>query len=62
MPVITQERFDKLYGATEKEGGYWVVPTSCACCKVCWLITRGRKAGYCVWNGPYRGYIEVKDG
>lgn len=33
-------------------------PITCACCKKCWLDLR---TGYCIYGGPYTGYIKVSE-
>lgn len=65
----TKPIWDELYSyGTIWEKRAWVIPWSCECCKSCWLRTNeygqpiklGDKIK-CVWDGPYKGYIEVLD-
>ena len=33
-----------------------VAPYSCACCTKCWIITKGKAKGSCIYGGPFDGY------
>ena len=38
--------------------GVQVIPADCACCKRCWMRIDGRYKGYCIYGGPYTGFIQ----
>lgn len=38
-----------------------VIPHKCPVCRKCWLVVYGRNAGKCVYGGPYRGYLELRE-
>lgn len=40
-----------------------VIPTSCACCRSCWLFVASRKGiknGMCPYGGPFHGDERAK--
>jgi len=38
-----------------------IEPTICPCCTKCWMITKGKSKGKCVYGGPYLGHIDVEE-
>lgn len=32
---------------------------ACQCCRKCWIIVSGKRAGRCVHGGPYHGYLTL---
>ena len=47
--------FDPVHGEE------WTVPHSCPCCEKCRFVVKGKRAGTCVYGGPYKGYVEVPE-
>ena len=38
-----------------------IEPHNCPCCTKCWMVTRGLYTGRCVYLGPYKGYVHVRE-
>ena len=42
----------------QDEKGNILVPGKCSCCKKCLKYASGPLKGYCIYGGPFEGYVQ----
>lgn len=42
--------------------GWLTTPTRCPVCRRCRMFIEGARRGRCVYEGPYKGYVDAQTG